>query len=153
MPDRGNFFGERVVYAESFQLKVKDGSTRSGRFQYKVSVGFHAYESGNANWPDDRACHFDPIERKLERDIVIKSKEGVEQHLANSLTVLPSPGGRSWNHPCNDYLGDGHNDMPNIINEALGSKQTWQSYIDNDKQQVEALLDLIGEITSRNVDV
>jgi len=40
-----------------------------------------------------------------------------------------------------------------MINAALGSKQTWDHQIGVDRQQVDALLDLIGTISSKTFNI
>lgn len=93
MPDRGTVTQERIVYSETFNMTGADKRVGKGAIAYTVTASVNANESGNANFPDDRKCHFNPVSRELKRTIVVTYPNEAALELARktvALTLGPS---------------------------------------------------------------
>ena len=146
--DRGDQSSSKSIVTHEFNIK-QGGKTLRAKVDYVVSVTYNWYEAGNANFPDDRSCHFRPRDRVLMRTITLTDPSTQkERNVGTYRIVVPVPqnydysGNGSYNN-CNSRAGE----MSHILNDGLGDVTTWKSYIDGDITETQNVLSLFGAVS------
>ena len=147
MGDRGMWNQEKVVYSETFKVKGQNGEVADGEIAYRIVAAVHAFQEGNATFPDNRSCHFKPVMRELRRTITVTPPGKPPANLGTKIVALPVNGIRDFNDDCDAVMGGIHS----FVAEQLGDRQRWSKEINSDADDVRAILEILGLVTDRQV--
>lgn len=141
-PDGRTF--TREVYSDGLKIRTANGSLTSGRISIKVTATLSIQEDGNANWPDDRSCHFRDVRKTLIRSLTLTTADGTEIPVRDTTIVLPGGSEKHWGSvtPCNDKAGEAEN----YLDEQIGNASMYQSYIDGQRADAMKIVSQFGQV-------
>lgn len=147
MNDRGIFTEERAIYTEGFSVKKKNGKRYHADALYKETASVHAWQTGNARFPDNRACHFEIVDHRLIRDIVLTDADGHQSNEGHSDIALAGIGNRQdHKNDCNECMVDTDKHIT-YLRDQLGSFAKYQTEIEDDLIRVKKILEIIGSVS------
>ena len=147
MNDRGTFTEERSIYTEGFSVKKKNGKRYHADAIYKVRVSVHAWQTGNAKFPDNRECHFQIVDRRLLRDIILTDADGHQSNEGQSDIALGGIGNKKDSkNNCNECMVDSDQHIQ-YLRTHLGDYPTHQDVIRDDLVRVKEILEIIGTVS------
>lgn len=141
-PDDRSFTKE--IYADSMRIRMGNGSLATGRLSIKIRASLSIQEDGNANYPDDRSCHFRNVQRTLIRSLTLTTADGTEIPVRDTVVTLSPGNEKGWGAvtPCNDKAGEAES----YLDSQIGDASTWQSYIDGQRADAMKVVAQFGQV-------
>lgn len=126
-----------TIYSENFQ-----NAERTAIVKYNVTADLDICESGSAAGIDNRRCEFSGP-RRFTRSITVMVPGRSETSLGEKMVLLP-PHKETYSRNCNKVVVDEPQIWGGAHDRAIGTRATWETHIQADKEEVKRVLELMG---------
>lgn len=127
-----------TIYSENFQ-----NAQRTAVVKYDVTADLNICESGSAaGVRDSRRCEFSGP-RRFTRSITVTVPGRGDTSVGEKMVLLP-PYKENHSRNCNRVVIDEPQVWGRAHDRAIGTRSTWETHIQADKEEVKRVLELMG---------
>lgn len=135
---RGVVSKTTTIYSENFQ-----NAQRTAVVKYNITADLDICESGSAaGVKDNRRCEFSGP-RRLTRSISVAAPGKGDTSLGEKMVLLP-PYKENHSRNCNKVVVDEPQVWAGAHDRAIGTRSTWETQLQADKEEVKRVLELMG---------